>query len=411
MNAEREGGTMTDKRPARWRWIALLILHPSAFILLLAVMPWEGMFPDYITYWTAGALVARGQSPYDVAAQIQLQHAQGWDRIIKGRGVFEFLPYYYPPWFALACAMFVPLGFEGGKLAWFGLNFELLLLAGIVLKGAVPRVPPSIPIVCVPLFLFSLLALFGGQTSILLLVIAAATWRLLDRGRDLAAGAALAFMTTKPQVAVVVVFAILIWALRQRRHQVVQGFALAFGALCLISTLVIPAWPFEMLAATRRTPPPTESFPWLGNAWFLILKTAGLRSWALWLLYLMVALPFLWAVVSRALDVRCPPRDVIALGFLAAFFVAPYGRHYDFPVLLIPLLVLLADRLSDRQGAILLISILLVPYLQFALLVRYSRLVVPDVDFYVECTYFWVPALLAAIWFTAGRSRIESLSR
>ena len=34
----------------------------------------------------------------------------------------------------------------------------------------------------------------------------------------------------------------------------------------------------------------------------------------------------------------------------------------------------------------------MIPYLQFILLVRYSRLIVPEVDFYIECTYFWVPA-------------------
>jgi hypothetical protein len=411
-----EGRTMTDERQATVRkpcrlWIALFILHPSAFILLLAVMPWEKMFPDYITYWTAGRLVACGKSPYDVDAQIQLQRAHGWDRTTKGRGIFEFLPYYYPPWFALFCTVFVPLGFDGGKLAWFGLNLELLLLAGMVLKRASPRLPPSIPVVGVPLFLFSLLALFGGQTSIVVLFLAAVTWRLLNRRWDLGAGAALAFMMTKPQVALVLVLAVLIWATRQRRYQVVQGFALAFGALCLVSTLVIPAWPFEMLSATRRTPPPTEIFPWLGNAWFLILKSAGLRSWGLWSMYAVVAVPFLVAVIKSAFNVTCPPEDVIALGFLAAFFVAPYGRHYDFPVLLIPLFVLLANRLSELRGAVLLLGILLIPYFQFVLLVRFSHLVVPDVDFYLECTYFWVPALLAAVWFNTGSSRTESPPR
>ena len=55
--------------------------------------------------------------------------------------------------------------------------------------------------------------------------------------------------------------------------------------------------------------------------------------------------------------------------------------------------------MSEKAG-VLLMSLILVPYLQFVLLVRYSRLVVPDVDFFLECTYFWIPALLAALWFT-----------
>ena len=97
---------------------------------------------------------------------------------------------------------------------------------------------------------------------------------------------------------------------------------------------------------------------------------------------------------------------MIALGLLAAFFVAPYGRDYDFPVLWIPALVLIGERLSEKAGAALLLGLIVIPYLQFILLVRYSRLIVPEVDFYIECTYFWVPALLATLWFvTDSRQR------
>jgi hypothetical protein len=393
-------------------WIVGLTALATALALVgRAVIPWETILPDYITYWTAGTLVARGASPYDVDAQIQIQHAHGWERATKGRGVLDFLPYYYPPWFALACTVFVPLGYNGGKLAWFWLNLELLFLTGLVLKGAVPRLPSSIPLVAVPLFLFSFLALFGGQTSIVLLFLISASWRLLDYGRDRSAGAALACATTKPQVAAIVILALLLWAVRQRRYRVIHGFALTLGALCLASTLIVPAWPLELLRATRRTPPPTEFFPWLGNTWFLILKTLGLHGGAAWLLYLAVAVPFLAATVSRAADTRRPLGEVAALGLLAAFFVAPYGRHYDFPVLLIPLLLLMDGRLSERQGAIMLLSLILIPYFQFVLLVRYSRVIVPDVDFYVECTFFWVPALLAAVWFATDSRRIQSRPR
>src|SRR5262249_27779945 len=160
---------------------------------------------------------------------------------------------------------------------------------------------------------------------------------------------------------------------------VLQGFALTLGALCLASTLVVPWWPLELLSATRRTPPPTEYFPWLGNTWFLVLKTLGLSGGALWSLYMFAALPLLAIVLRTPLEPRRPPGDVVALGLLAAFFVAPYGRHYDFPVLLIPLLILMEDRLSEKQAAVLLLSLILIPYLQFVLLVRYSRVVIPKV--------------------------------
>jgi hypothetical protein len=322
----------------------------------------------------------------------------------------DYLPYYYPPWFALACSALVPLGFEAGKLAWCFLNLELLFLTGFLLRRAVPGLPQSIPLAAIPLFFFSLLALLLGQTTILVLFLAAATLRLMDGGWDRTGGAALACLTTKPQLAAVVVLAVGILAIRRRRWGIVQGFGLTMALLCFASTVVLPSWPIAMMSAPRRTPPPTDYFPWLGNTWFLTLKALGLRSWGLWGLYLAVALPFLAGVARSALDVNRPLRDVMALGLLAAFIVIPYARHYDFPVLLIPLFVLLGDRLSEKAGSLLLMSLILIPYIQFVLLVRYSHLVVPDVNFFLECTYFWVPALLAILWFTTKSTRAEGYS-
>src|SRR5262249_30236310 len=150
---------------ARWLWVTGITAVTAAVVLAgRAAMPWEKMFPDYITYWTAGKLVANGQTPYDVQSQIAIQRDLGWDRSAVGRATFDFLPYYYPPWFALACALFVPLGYEDGKVAWFFLNLELLLLTAFLLRDAVPGLPRSISLAAVPLFLFSVIALFVGQT-------------------------------------------------------------------------------------------------------------------------------------------------------------------------------------------------------------------------------------------------------
>ncbi len=77
-----------------WLWLAGITGLTTVLVLAgRAVMPWEKMFPDYITYWTAGKLVASGQSPYDVDRQFQIQRDLGWDRSINGRGVLGFLPY------------------------------------------------------------------------------------------------------------------------------------------------------------------------------------------------------------------------------------------------------------------------------------------------------------------------------
>jgi hypothetical protein len=382
-------------------WLALTAITLLAAALTLAAwafVPWRIVLPDYIHHWTAGKLIASGVSPYNESAQIQIHQDLGWDRSTHGRGILSFLPYYYPPWFAMACTLLVPLGYDGGKAAWIFTNLELLFLTGYLLRKTVPGLPPSIPPVAVPLFYFSVIAFFVGQTPIVIFIFAVVALRLVDAGWDRSGGVALACLTTKPQLAAIVILAVATWSIRQRRWRVMTGFVLSLAFLCLIGTAVVPAWPIEMIRATRSTPPPTEAFPWLGNTWYLICRTLGLRSWALWAAYLAVAIPFLVGTLRSAGMPGRPFRDVVALGFLGVFFVAPYARNYDFVVLLLPAFVLIGDRLSEKSGALLLLGLILVPYIQLIVLARYSRLIVPDVDFYIECTFYWVPLLLAALW-------------
>ena len=382
-----------------WIWLTGLTLFTMVCLqVLLVIAPWEKIVPDFVCYWAAGKLVAAGESPYDEALQTRIQHECGWNKATDGLGKFGFLPYYYPPWFAAFCSLLVPLGYQGAKIAWFALNLELLFLSGYLLRDAVPGLPRSIPVVAVPLFILSVISMFVGQTSIPILFFAALAWRLLENGRDRLAGVALACLTTKPQVTVILVLALLLWSARQRRWGVVQGFMLALAALALASAWIVPDWPIEMVRATQRTPQPTAHFPWIGTTWFLILKTIGLESWRLWLLYLAAVIPFLVLVVRAALDRARPLEDIMGLGLLAAFIVAPYGRHYDFPVLLIPLFVLMGRRLSEVAGAILLIALLVLPYIHFGILVKFKEKYPSNVRLFPEFTFFWIPLTLTLIW-------------
>ena len=171
--------------------------------------------------------------------------------------------------------------------------------------------------------------------------------------------------------------------------------------LALASWLLIPSWLGQMLDVPRQTPPPTEYFPWIGTTWFLLLKSAGFRSWSFWALYALVAVPLLATVLKASLDRSKPLHEVLALGLLAACIVAPYGRHYDFPVLLIPLFVLLGTRLSEIAGAVLLVALLLLPYSQYWIMARrglVGQIGRPSPEF----LFAWVPLLLAGVWLTTA---------
>jgi hypothetical protein len=383
-------------------WLAAFGLV-TAFLIWFAryVVPPDTLCADYICYWAAGKALVAGQSPYDVELQTQVQRAHGWDKAKNGLGAFDFLPFYYPPWFAMLCAAVVPLGYEGGRVAWFVVDADLIILSGFLLRRAVPGVPPTIPLFAAPVFIYSIASVLLGQTTPLVFFLVAAAWRLLEASRDRTAGVVLAWLTIKPQMTGLMLLGVLIWAARRRRWGVVMGFLGTLGLLCLASSLMVPGWLSQMLSAPRRTPNPAEIFPQIGTTWFLLLKTSGLPSWVFWPLYALVAAPLLVAVLQAALDRSRPLHDVLALGLLAAAIVAPYGRHYDFPLLLVPFLVLLGTRLSEIAGTALLVALLALPYLQYVLMAQFGLIGHtgrPNPEF----LFAWIPLLLAATWWASS---------
>jgi hypothetical protein len=233
---------------------------------------------DFLAFWTAGTLLARAESPYHADGQTRIQKELGWDREKNGLGIYEFLPYYYPPWLGLAFVPLLPLGYGIAKPVWCFLNLELAVAAGFLL--GCPRSGPSrgAAVVLTLTFFPTLVCLLSAQTSVLILLLAVAVWRLSERGWDGAAGIALACLSVKPQLSVVAMFAVLVWAIRQRRRRLLFAFLATCLGLVAVSQAIVPSWLGDMLAAPRLTPPPTDYFPWIGTTWLLLLRTAGLEG-------------------------------------------------------------------------------------------------------------------------------------
>jgi hypothetical protein len=394
---------------AAWRqhfrsWCATALL--GAFLTALGWygLPERTISVDFICYISAAQLLASGHSPYDLDAEIEAQRELGWDKTTDGFGKYDCLPYFYPPWFALACTTFLPLGYRAGRVAFFALNVGLALASGRLLRGMTGRVPAWVAPVLVPLFVFTIICALLAQTSLIVLFLAALAWKLLNGGRDRAAGAVLAWLTIKPQLTAVLLVGVLLWALRRRRWGVLAAFLVTLGLLGGLCLLIVPTWPAQMVNAPRQAVPPTEFYPWIGNTWFLLLRAWGAEGWGLWLPFLGLAVPAVVLVVRRALDRTRPVVDVFAAGFLAAFFVAPYARHYDFPVLLIPALALFGTRLPRVACWIIAAALLVVPYVQFVVLGQIKASHHPQAKFLHEGSFFWVPLVLAA-GYIAGLAR------
>jgi len=399
---------MVDRPIKQWQnslvWTFGFVLVTILLVIpAYAVIPPGRVCPDFICFWTSAKLLASGQNPYDPALQTTLQQGLGWVKADDGIGLYDFMPYYYPPWLGLLCVPLLPLGYPLAKIVWLVINFELLLLTGWLLKTIIKSLPRLVPIVVVPGFILSLSALVMGQVSPLVLFLIVVTWKLVNVRRDDAAGCLLALAGFKPQLTGLLWLGILCWSARQERWRIVRGFGVTGAALCLTSTLVTPTWLTAMATATRVTPPPNAYFIGLGTTWFSVLKAARPPAWVLWGGYLLVALPLLAAGLKLVLDRSRRIDDVISVSLIGSFFLMPYSRAYDFPVLLIPALVLVGNYLRERSAAVLLFVLMVLPYAQQMWLnrIEYGR---DTTKLHPEFTYFWLPLLLAASWWYAKRT-------
>src|SRR5262249_8696481 len=161
-------------------------------------------------FWSAGTLLLEGQNLHDIQLLAPIE------REAVGETPYP-APYLYPAWLALVATPLIWLGYRNAQVAWVALNIEAAFAAGYLVRNAAPAVPRWLPLSLFPLFAFSVFSALMGQTGTLVLLVAAATWRLLEDERDIAAGVVMAWLSIKPQVAGILLVALLIWAVRCQR--------------------------------------------------------------------------------------------------------------------------------------------------------------------------------------------------
>ncbi len=375
----------------------ILISLFLVFFAIFCAMAFRLLCPDFFQFWTAGKILIAGGDPYDIKLQAAIQRDLGWDKQKNGLGIYDFMPFYYPPWLAILCTPFVALSFRAAKVAWFVLNSSLLFASAYLMKDSFPGVARSTVLAIAPFFAMSLMCLQLGQTAILVLFLIAGSWRLLASGHDHAAGFLLAWTTIKPQLSAMLLLSVTLWSIRHQRWRVLMGLGLMSVVLAIASILVLPNWIERVLNAPRITPMPVVYFPWNGTTWFLLLKGAGVSGWAFIVLYGVMACAVLGSTTLVALDRATPLGDLIGLSLLVTFLIVPYSRVYDFPVLLVPLLVVLGGRLPEAARASLLVAILVLPYVHWGWLFLRERGAGSSLQ-NLEIGYFWIPSLLVLSW-------------
>ncbi|HXC49412.1 MAG TPA: glycosyltransferase family 87 protein [Candidatus Limnocylindrales bacterium] len=394
-----------------------LLTHIGAWLLMTCVavgilrstIPPENVGPDFIQFWTAATLLVHHEDPYDPGHQAAIQRSLGWKKSEEGLGLYDFMPYYYPPWLGLACIALLPLGYPLAKMTWIVLAADALIAGALLLKDTIRGLTAAVAIGVVVLFGFSIKSVAMGQIAPLVVFLAALAWWLLDRRRDVAAGAALALLTIKPQLTLLAIAALLVWCMRRRRWRVVGMFAATLAALGAVSAAFFPGWLRSMLSATTATPMPTKYFPGIGTTWYSVLDAVGIHGMNLVIVAAVTGAVLIVALMEAALRKDTTLEHVIGLGLIAPFFVAPYARAYDFPVLLIPALALIGSKMTAMSRGLMIASLTVLTGLHIAAVTTNWEPAIVGVR-RPEFTYFWIPLLIALVWLAFGGSRTASES-
>jgi hypothetical protein len=280
---------------------------------------------DFVSYWAAARLTVEGNpaGAYDVAL-----HRAAELGAIPLHGA---LPFAYPPCFLLPLAPF-------GLLTYPVAAFDWVLLSFAAYCASMRRWAPDMPWLALS-FPPLLVNVITGQAGLLTAALFVAGMTLLPK-RPLAAGILLGLLVVKPQLGLLLPFALA----AGREWRAIAGAAAAALGLIGLSILVFGWAPYQA---------------WLGNAGFITsivseglagwhrmasvyaaLRMAGLGSGAAWTIHIVVATAAAGAaclVWYRKADLEPRAAALAAATALAS----PYLFVYDILILVVPFLWLI----------------------------------------------------------------------
>ncbi len=345
--------------PWRLRVYPRLLLTAMGLALLFALCTGSGakvvsgrLGGDFAEFYAAGRIVLTGRTErlYDQA----VQRAAERDLMPEGSGDV-FVPFAYPPQFALPFALLAALPYRLAFVVHFAAMAVLLFLAvRIACRDLSWAAPYTVAVFCAAILFYPLLrALLGGQNTPLSLCLFAAAWSLERRGRPVPAGLCLAALCFKPQLGLGL---LALYALAGRTRMALSA-CLGLAAILAGNTAVFgPSWPAAWLGYADwvvRTSLGMEgemavSFPGVVRHLLAAWPRAGLAAGLVAACAVLACLGVtFWRRRGRPLDLAC--LGLAAAGLLLA---APHAYFYDAGLLFFPALALLDARLRHAASIV-----------------------------------------------------------
>lgn len=251
---------------------------------------------DFYGRWAgARAYFFQGLNPYseEVSRQIQMGIYGRLDQADEDQGRLFSYPFYAV--FLVGPLTLLP--YAWASAVWLVLlEFGLLAALVLILDLYRWRPPPALlalTAVWTVLFYPDARGILLGQLVIIIFLLLVVTLWALAHQRNGLAGMALALATIKPQVVLLVIPLLLLWAVHHRRWRFMGTFALTLGTLLAASFLMLPSWlgDFIRQAGTYSSYTPASP-PWVLT--HLIFPALGTPGEVAITLALLVVLAWAW---------------------------------------------------------------------------------------------------------------------
>lgn len=252
---------MFKRRNTTWIWILVAIAVVAVVILLtVANYNYASLNPggnDFLVHWMGTrSFITEGISPYSDEVALRIQN------MVYGRPALEGeheLRVAYPLY---SIVFFLPFAlikdFTMARAVWMTL-LEIALVALCFLSLRVTRWKPT-PLVLMLLLIFSLFwyhglrALILGNAVILVTLLVTGALLSIRSNEDELAGVLLGFASIKPQVVVVLLIFVALWALNRRRWKIVIWMVGTIALLSAAAALLMPDWIMQNLREIVRYP-------------------------------------------------------------------------------------------------------------------------------------------------------------
>lgn len=207
---------------------------------------------DFYSRWEgARALFLRGENPYSDAVTREIQLGM-YGRL--ARPDEDQVAFAYPLYSAFLAAPLAALPYAQAQAAWMA--FLILAIAGGTIAlahlGRATRPLQSASLLLLALFFYpSVRAIFNGQYAIPSFFFISLAIAFIAAQHDSCAGVCLILATVKPQPALFLVPAILVWCAWNKRWQVLIVGGIALGVLMLASFALVPTWVLDFVNGLR----------------------------------------------------------------------------------------------------------------------------------------------------------------